>query len=88
MRLMFSLKPTCLKTIKAKRNNCPLLGDIFPSDVCAIAYFSAEYGLHRSLPFYAGGLGRWPVTIAGSALEMIKSKLILLLIISGTSWFQ
>ncbi len=25
---------------------------------CApIAYFSAEYGLHRSLPFYAGGLG-------------------------------
>ncbi len=23
----------------------------------AIAYFSAEYGLHRSLPFYAGGLG-------------------------------
>ncbi len=22
-----------------------------------IAYFSAEYGLHRSLPFYAGGLG-------------------------------
>ena len=23
----------------------------------AVAYFSAEYGLHRSLPFYAGGLG-------------------------------
>ncbi len=23
----------------------------------AAAYFSAEYGLHRSLPFYAGGLG-------------------------------
>ena len=22
-----------------------------------IAYFSLEYGLHRSLPFYAGGLG-------------------------------
>jgi starch phosphorylase len=22
-----------------------------------IAYFSAEYGLHHSLPFYAGGLG-------------------------------
>jgi len=22
-----------------------------------VAYFSAEYGLHRSLPFYAGGLG-------------------------------
>ena len=24
---------------------------------CAIAYFSAEYGLHHALPFYAGGLG-------------------------------
>jgi len=24
---------------------------------CSIAYFSAEYGLHHSLPFYAGGLG-------------------------------
>lgn len=23
----------------------------------AVAYFSAEFGLHRSLPFYAGGLG-------------------------------
>ena len=31
---------------KAVRTNIPL-----------IAYFSAEYGLHRSLPFYAGGLG-------------------------------
>ncbi len=26
-------------------------------DTTAVAYFSAEYGLHRSLPFYAGGLG-------------------------------
>jgi starch phosphorylase len=24
---------------------------------CSIVYFSAEYGLHHSLPFYAGGLG-------------------------------
>ena len=24
---------------------------------CRIAYFSAEYGLHHALPFYAGGLG-------------------------------
>jgi len=24
---------------------------------CTIAYFSAEFGLHHSLPFYAGGLG-------------------------------
>ncbi|MDA8082591.1 MAG: alpha-glucan family phosphorylase [Nitrospiraceae bacterium] len=29
------------------RSECPL----------PIAYFSAEYGLHHSLPFYAGGLG-------------------------------
>jgi starch phosphorylase len=34
----------------------------FPSNVadpksCTIAYFSAEYGLHHALPFYAGGLG-------------------------------
>jgi starch phosphorylase len=26
-------------------------------NIHAIAYFSAEYGLHHSLPFYAGGLG-------------------------------
>jgi starch phosphorylase len=26
-------------------------------NTAAVAYFSAEYGLHRSLPFYAGGLG-------------------------------
>jgi glycogen phosphorylase len=38
-------------------NNCPLWRDTSLSDVRAIAYFSAEYGLHRSLPFYAGGLG-------------------------------
>jgi len=25
--------------------------------MAAVAYFSAEFGLHRSLPFYAGGLG-------------------------------
>jgi len=62
---MFSLKPTCLKTIKAKRNNCPLLGDISPSDVCVIAYFSAEYGLHHSLPFYAGV----PGCLAGDHLK-------------------
>jgi starch phosphorylase len=23
----------------------------------AVAYFCAEYGLHHSIPFYAGGLG-------------------------------
>jgi len=28
-----------------------------PGKALTIAYFSAEYGLHHSLPFYAGGLG-------------------------------
>jgi starch phosphorylase len=36
---------------------CPLLPGMPDSGVFRIAYFSAEYGLHRSLPFYAGGLG-------------------------------
>ena len=40
-----------------EQKGCPLLGDIAASDVSAVAYFSAEYGLHHSLPFYAGGLG-------------------------------
>jgi starch phosphorylase len=32
--------------------------DFLPEEhTFAVAYFSAEYGLHRSLPFYAGGLG-------------------------------
>ena len=34
------------------------LVDVTPDpNIHAIAYFSAEYGLHHSLPFYAGGLG-------------------------------
>jgi starch phosphorylase len=40
-----------------QQKGCPLLGEIQLPDVCSIAYFSAEYGLHHSLPFYAGGLG-------------------------------
>ncbi len=36
---------------------CPLLGVVSRDHKYAVAYFSAEYGLHRSLPFYAGGLG-------------------------------
>ncbi len=36
---------------------CPLLSGIADPSNFVIAYFSAEYGLHRSLPFYAGGLG-------------------------------
>jgi len=41
-----------------KDKSCRLLNN-FPCDsnTFAVAYFSAEYGLHRSLPFYAGGLG-------------------------------
>jgi len=40
-----------------KRNDqAPGVGTLGPKEV-AVAYFSAEYGLHRSLPFYAGGLG-------------------------------
>ena len=33
------------------------LKNVQTSETLPIAYFSAEYGLHRSLPFYAGGLG-------------------------------
>jgi len=40
-----------------EQKGCPLLETTADSSRPAIAYFSAEYGLHRSLPFYAGGLG-------------------------------
>jgi starch phosphorylase len=36
---------------------CPLLSTVCGAETPEIAYFSAEYGLHHSLPFYAGGLG-------------------------------
>ena len=36
---------------------CPYLEVNSHPDPFGIVYFSAEYGLHRSLPFYAGGLG-------------------------------
>jgi len=36
---------------------CSQLNSVCNNDTPAIAYFSAEYGLHHSLPFYAGGLG-------------------------------
>ncbi len=39
------------------KKSCPLLSEIEVPLESVIAYFSAEYGLHRSLPFYAGGLG-------------------------------
>jgi starch phosphorylase len=43
------------KYMQEKR--CPLLPGMTNQGISKIAYFSAEYGLHRSLPFYAGGLG-------------------------------
>ncbi len=36
---------------------CWFTENIRPGECYPIAYFSLEYGLHRSLPFYAGGLG-------------------------------
>ena len=36
---------------------CSLLSKVCDRGTPGIAYFSAEYGLHHSLPFYAGGLG-------------------------------
>ena len=36
---------------------CCLLDAMGDPNIHAIAYFCAEYGLHHSLPFYAGGLG-------------------------------
>ncbi|MDY6838440.1 MAG: alpha-glucan family phosphorylase [Thermodesulfobacteriota bacterium] len=36
---------------------CCLVNAGSDPNIHAIAYFSAEYGLHHSLPFYAGGLG-------------------------------
>lgn len=36
---------------------CCLVNNTSDPNIHAIAYFSAEYGLHHSLPFYAGGLG-------------------------------
>ncbi|MDD2904445.1 MAG: alpha-glucan family phosphorylase [Syntrophales bacterium] len=36
---------------------CWFTENIIPGECQPIAYFSLEYGLHHSLPFYAGGLG-------------------------------
>ena len=40
-----------------QQKECHLLEPVSLDHKYAVAYFSAEYGLHRSLPFYAGGLG-------------------------------
>ena len=37
--------------------SCWFTEKVADTECLPIAYFSAEYGLHRSLPFYAGGLG-------------------------------
>jgi starch phosphorylase len=39
------------------KEKCHVLDTGSYADHPLVAYFSAEYGLHRSLPFYAGGLG-------------------------------
>ena len=36
---------------------CWFTANIIDTECAPIAYFSLEYGLHHSLPFYAGGLG-------------------------------
>jgi glycogen phosphorylase len=43
--------------IYMQQKKCHLLESVSWDHKFAVAYFSAEYGLHRSLPFYAGGLG-------------------------------
>jgi starch phosphorylase len=43
------------KEISAKE--CWFTENVTDRECLPIAYFSAEYGLHHSLPFYAGGLG-------------------------------
>jgi starch phosphorylase len=40
-----------------QQKECHLFEPVLREHKYAVAYFSAEYGLHRSLPFYAGGLG-------------------------------
>src|SRR5210317_182106 len=40
-----------------EKDLCSMLSTVCERDTPGIAYFSAEYGLHHSLPFYAGGLG-------------------------------
>jgi len=40
-----------------QQRGCHPQEPVFRDHTYVVAYFSAEYGLHRSLPFYAGGLG-------------------------------
>ena len=41
----------------SEKKTCWFTENIAKTGCLPIAYFSAEYGLHHSLPFYAGGLG-------------------------------
>ncbi|MDY6855053.1 MAG: alpha-glucan family phosphorylase [Thermodesulfobacteriota bacterium] len=43
--------------IETEKGRCCIVDASIDPDIHCIAYFSAEYGLHHSLPFYAGGLG-------------------------------
>lgn len=40
-----------------QQKECHLIESVSLDHKFAVAYFSAEYSLHRSLPFYAGGFG-------------------------------
>lgn len=40
-----------------EKDGCSMLSGVCDHDTPRIVYISAEYGLHHSLPFYAGGLG-------------------------------
>ncbi|GBD95680.1 MAG TPA: alpha-glucan family phosphorylase [Nitrospirae bacterium] len=40
-----------------KAKSCWFTENVAAAECLPVAYFSAEYGLHHSLPFYAGGLG-------------------------------
>ncbi|MCL4502113.1 MAG: alpha-glucan family phosphorylase [Deltaproteobacteria bacterium] len=42
---------------EAQNEVCWFTENVTAAECYPIAYFSLEYGLHRSLPFYAGGLG-------------------------------
>jgi len=40
-----------------EEDSCLMIEATCDPDTYAVAYFCAEYGLHHSIPFYAGGLG-------------------------------
>jgi starch phosphorylase len=46
----------------------PWFTDHYPDEKIQIAYFSAEFGLHESLPIYSGGLG----ILAGDHLKSVS----------------